>query len=89
MIKTYNDNHTVSQKVGIEMNYSKLEGKKKMDSEEDVVMVETARPSILKNVKKPIFKKAEFDFDEESIFIKHQLIDEDAASSKTKTALMK
>ena len=81
LVQGYHENHSKNQKVGIGFEYGRRSGKEavQIDCSDDA----TVKPHVLKNVGKPIFKKSELDFDEETLLIKQELLDEDESADNT------
>ena len=81
----------VSGKLGIGLDYDELRkaGKKRVVENEPVEKVNNppSTPHILKNAKKPLFKKATPEpFDEDRLFIHHEMLVEDLKDLKKKKA---
>ncbi|XP_074352748.1 uncharacterized protein LOC141691896 [Apium graveolens] len=81
----------VSGKLGIGLDYDELRksSKKRVVENEKVEKVDNPpdTPHVLKNNKKPLYKKASSDpFDEDRLFIEHQLLVEDLNELKDKKA---
>ena len=74
LVETYHNEHSENYKVGLGFNYDKKAGNKHNVSHQGCVDV--VKPSILENVQKPIYKKVEKEFDEDSVIIKQQLLHE-------------
>ncbi|KAL8125792.1 hypothetical protein AgCh_013177 [Apium graveolens] len=81
----------VSGKLGIGLDYDELRksSKKHVVDNEPVIKIINPpdTPYVLKNAKKPLFKKASFEpFDEENLFIHHEMLVEDLEKLKDKNA---
>ena len=78
LVKIYHDEHNENYKIDIDFNYDKKVGKKHvLENVFDQGCVDIVKPSILKNVQNPIYKKVEQEFDEDSMIIKQKFLDED------------
>ncbi|XP_074374572.1 uncharacterized protein LOC141714981 [Apium graveolens] len=81
----------VSGKLGIGLDYDELRksSKKRVVENEKFEKVNNPpdTPHVLKNAKEPLYKKASFDpFDEDKLFIEHELLVEDLNELKDKKA---
>lgn len=76
---------TNNEKVGIGFNYTKMKKKKVAYNMNKGMLLNKEVPLILQRDEKPIFKKSEVEFDEESMLIKQQLNDEDEVTKDATT----